>query len=146
LYSCDIFEPNLSPFPLRTRTRCSEGETVEVFFELLHLVPSSSKARQCGCIPLEIFSKHFAEIAVEKTRLDKETCQALARGDLKTLGMSKKASKKFRSMFKRLGRIPSSSSLHSMGCQRKDPLTIKPDKDEMANFLDTSAFAEGIAI
>ncbi|KAL7538231.1 hypothetical protein ACHAWF_006030 [Thalassiosira exigua] len=61
---------------------CNEGECVEVFFELLHRTPSSSKARQCGCVPLEIFAHCFPEVAKEKTRLDDDTIQALARGDL----------------------------------------------------------------
>merc|ERR1719203_1009893 len=47
---------------------CSEGEIVEVFFELLHRTPPSSKARQCGSIPLDIFSDEFVEVAKEKTR------------------------------------------------------------------------------
>ncbi|KAL7504911.1 hypothetical protein ACHAXN_002445 [Cyclotella atomus] len=124
---------------------CSEGETVEVFFELLHLVPEDSKARQCGCIPLDIFARHFPEVGVEKTRLDKETCCALAKGDLRRLGMSKKASKKFKTMFKRLGRIPSSSSLTSLAARRTS------DKDEdrgerQYSLLDTTGFAEEIAI
>jgi serine O-acetyltransferase len=124
---------------------CSEGETVEVFFELLHLVPEDSKARQCGCIPLDIFARHFPEVGLEKTRLDKETCCALAKGDLRRLGMSKKASKKFKTMFKRLGRIPSSSSLTSLAARRTS------DKDEdrgerQYSLLDTTGFAEEIAI
>jgi serine O-acetyltransferase len=123
---------------------CSDGETVEVFFELLHLVPEDSNARQCGCIPLNIFAKYFPEIGVEKTRLDKETCLALAKGDLKTLGMSKKACKSFRSMFKRLGKIPSSSSLTSLACQRR---TLDEEKGERQySLLDTTGFVEEIAI
>ena len=81
---------------------CSEGEVVEVFFELLHRTPPNCKARQCGSIPLDVFSADFAEVAGEKTRLDMETRQALARGDLRTLAMSKKACRRFRSMFSAL--------------------------------------------
>mmetsp|Transcript_25159 Transcript_25159/g.51192 ORF Transcript_25159/g.51192 Transcript_25159/m.51192 type:complete len:690 (+) Transcript_25159:185-2254(+) len=84
---------------------CSDDEIVEVFFGLLQCVPASSPARQTGCIPLDIFATCFAEIAVERTHLDLETCEAIASGDVKKLGMSKKASKIFRSTFKKLGRL-----------------------------------------
>ena len=126
---------------------CSDGETVEVFFELLHLVPNDSKARQCGCIPLEIFAKHFPAVGAEKTRLDKETCLALAKGDLHRLGMSKKASKKFLGLFKRLRNYPSlpssNSSLSLANTQEKE-------KDERQSrhysLLHTADYAEEIAI
>ena len=142
---------------------CSEGECVEVFFGLLHHTPASSKARQCGCIPLDIFSKYFPEIAKEKTRLDWETIQALANGDLRALGMSKKASKRFRKMFSRLGRhtiaglpkiqssgslsgtlgrIPSSGSL-TMG---RSPARRKSSRERMEAHLDTRSYAAEIAI
>jgi hypothetical protein len=124
---------------------CSDGETVEVFFELLHLVPVDSEARQSGCIPLDIFARYFPEIGPEKTKLGEETCRALAKGDLRKLGMSKKACKRFKSMFKQLGRIPSSSSLAAV-LPRRDSSGIKPDKGVMESFLDTSEFVEGIAI
>jgi serine O-acetyltransferase len=124
---------------------CSDGETVEVFFELLHLVPDDSKARQCGCIPLNIFAQYFPEIGVEKTKLDKETCDAIAKGDLRKLGMSKRASKKFRSMFEILGKIPSNSSLTSLANQRK--ATNEEEKVEKHySLLDTTGYAEEIAI
>ena len=84
---------------------CSENEIVEVFFELLHCVPASSSERQEGCIPLDIFSKCFVEIASEKTGLDLRTCEAIAKGDLRTLMMSKTASRKFRSTFSKLGSL-----------------------------------------
>lgn len=134
---------------------------MEVFFGLLHHTPASSKARQCGCIPLDIFSKYFPEIAKEKTRLDWETIQALANGDLRALGMSKKASKRFRKMFSRLGRhtiaglpkiqssgslslgrIPSSGSL-TMG---RSPVRRKSSRERMEAHLDTSSYAAEIAI
>lgn len=123
---------------------CSDGETVEVFFELLHLTPDDSKARQCGCIPLDIFARYFPEVAVEKTRLDKETCCALAKGDLRQLGMSKKASKKFKTMFKRLGRIPSSSSMTSLAKRTSDKDEDRGERQY--SLLDTTGFAEEIAI
>mmetsp|Transcript_6151 Transcript_6151/g.11228 ORF Transcript_6151/g.11228 Transcript_6151/m.11228 type:complete len:650 (+) Transcript_6151:1-1950(+) len=129
---------------------CTEGECVEVFFALLHCTASTSNARRSGCIPCEIFSSNFPEIAEEKTRLDKGTRLALAKGDLRALGMSKKASRRFRSMFAVLGkqcsdgskvltRIPSSSSLGG------DPIPNK-DRLSMAKHLDTDAYAEGITI
>ena len=124
---------------------CSDGETVEVFFELLHLVPDDSKARQCGCIPLNIFAQYFPEIGVEKTKLDKETCDAIAKGDLRKLGMSKRASKKFRSMFEILGKIPSNSSLTSLANQRR--ASNEEEKVEKHySLLDTTGYAEEIAI
>ena len=125
---------------------CSDGETVEVFFELLHLVPDDSKARQCGCIPLDIFARYFPEIGVEKTKLDKETCIALAKGDLRKLGMSKKASKKFKTMFKNLGRIPSSSSLTTLACQKRTSDKEEDKGERQYSLLDTTGYAEEIAI
>ena len=88
---------------LLTQQGCSDGECVEVFFELLHLLPPNSTARKYGCIPADVFSKHFVDIAQEKTSLDLVTCQALANGDLRALGWSKKASKSFRCLFSKLG-------------------------------------------
>ncbi|KAL3807215.1 hypothetical protein ACHAXA_001543 [Cyclostephanos tholiformis] len=93
---------------------CSEGECLEVYFELLHSTPSSSDFRRCGAIPLEVYSKCFPDIAKEKTGLDADRVQALAEGDLRALGMSKKASRRFKSFLNRLGastssRVPSSS-------------------------------------
>lgn len=81
---------------------CSDGECVEVFFGLLHLLPLSSPARKYGCIPADVFSKNFVDIAQEKTSLDLATCQALANGDLRALGLSKKASKRFKGLFSTL--------------------------------------------
>mmetsp|Transcript_28399 Transcript_28399/g.52400 ORF Transcript_28399/g.52400 Transcript_28399/m.52400 type:complete len:635 (-) Transcript_28399:88-1992(-) len=130
---------------------CSEGECVEVFFELLHRTPASSKARQCGCIPLDVFSRCFAEVAREKTGLDWETVRALAKGDLRALGMSKKASQRFRSMFTVLGgkqQLDASTSLSripSSGSLPLDPL-CKSERERMATHLDTHSFAEGITI
>eukprot|EP00574_Skeletonema_japonicum_P009275 CAMPEP_0201722784 /NCGR_PEP_ID=MMETSP0593-20130828/7022_1 /ASSEMBLY_ACC=CAM_ASM_000672 /TAXON_ID=267983 /ORGANISM="Skeletonema japonicum, Strain CCMP2506" /LENGTH=629 /DNA_ID=CAMNT_0048213771 /DNA_START=1 /DNA_END=1890 /DNA_ORIENTATION=+ len=100
---------------------CTDGECVEVFFELLHLLPIGSTARKYGCIPVDVFSENFVDIAQEKTSLDLATCQALADGDLKALGLSKKASKRFKSLFSTLGqnstralsRISSASDLLS---------------------------------
>ena len=89
---------------LLTQQGCSDGECVEVYFELLHLLPPSSTARKYGCIPADVFSKNFVDIALEKTSLDLITCQALANGDLKTLGWSKKTSKRFKSLFTTLGK------------------------------------------
>jgi serine O-acetyltransferase len=83
---------------------CSDGECVEVFFELLHLLPPNSLARKYGCIPADIFAENFVDIAQEKTSLDLVTCQALASGDLKALGWSKKASKRFKCLFSTLGK------------------------------------------
>ena len=127
---------------------CSEGECVEVFFELLHCTPSSSKERQCGCIPLDIFQRCFPEIAKEKTKLDDNTIQALAKGDLRALGLSKKASKRFKSVLTQLGsrwsalpRIPSSSSL----LLEKSPLR-KSEREKMESHLDTIDYREGIVI
>ncbi|KAL9187043.1 hypothetical protein ACHAXT_010763 [Thalassiosira profunda] len=132
---------------------CTEGECVEVFFALLHRTPSASKARQCGCIPLEIFSRDFPEIAMEKTRLDRDTANALARGDLRALGMSKKASRRFRSVFANLGRqavsalpkIPSSGSL-SMSAHGKCCAMRKSERDAMGEHLDTAEYAAEINI
>jgi len=133
---------------------CSEGECVEVFFELLHSTPSSSRARQCGCIPLEIFSTRFPEVAKEKTRLDEGTILALAKGDLRALGMSKKASRRFRSMFNVLGKQTTSATLErisSLGSlSRSDHggggYLNKLERDRMSTHLDTTGFQEGIAI
>lgn len=98
---------------------CSDGECVEVFFELLHLLPIGSTARKYGCIPVDVFSENFVDIAQKKTSLDLATCQAMADGDLRALGLSKKASKRFKGLFSTLGqkstralsRIPSASDL-----------------------------------
>ena len=84
---------------------CSEGECVEVFFALLHYTPPSSKERACGCIPLNIFKHFFPEIAKEKTTLDDATIKALATGDLRALGFSKKVSRRFKSVFDQLGKV-----------------------------------------
>ena len=100
---------------------CSESECIEVFFELLHLLPPDSKARLCGCIPADVFAKNIVIIAQEKTLLDLETCQALANGDLLVLGLNKKASKRFKCFFvkvaknsaRALSRISSASDLLS---------------------------------
>jgi hypothetical protein len=101
---------------LLTQEGCSEGECVAVYFELLHCTPASSDFRPYGCIPLEIFSSCFVEIAKDKTRLDADRVQALAEGDVRKLGLSKKASRRFKSMLNRLGastmpRRPSSGSM-----------------------------------
>ena len=129
---------------------CSDGETVEVFFQLLHLVPNESKARQCGCIPLEIFAKYFPEVGADKTRLDKETCLALAKGDLKSLGMSKKASKKFHGMFNCLRNFPSLPSSNSSLSLAETKEESKEEKDERQSrhysLLHTADYAEEIAI
>mmetsp|Transcript_11803 Transcript_11803/g.25505 ORF Transcript_11803/g.25505 Transcript_11803/m.25505 type:complete len:603 (+) Transcript_11803:190-1998(+) len=135
---------------LLTQEGCTEGECVEVFFALLHCTASTSDARRSGCIPCEIFSSNFPEIAKEKTRLDEGTRLALAKGDLRALCMSKKACRRFRSMFAVLGkqccdgskvltRIPSSSSLMGDSIPNKDRLS-------MTKHLDTDAYAEGITI
>lgn len=100
---------------------CSESECIEVFFELLHLLPPDSKARLCGCIPADVFAKNIVDVAQEKTSLDLETCQALANGDLLVLGLNKKASKRFKCFFvkvaknsaRALSRISSASDLLS---------------------------------
>mmetsp|Transcript_23961 Transcript_23961/g.50805 ORF Transcript_23961/g.50805 Transcript_23961/m.50805 type:complete len:657 (+) Transcript_23961:256-2226(+) len=145
---------------------CTEGECVEVFFQLLHATPATSPARQCGCIPLDTFSERFPEVARERTRLDGGTIRALAAGDLRALGMSKKASRRFRSMFTvldskrqlmqqqgngmearssscggRLPRIPSSGSLSS-----RDTSIRHSEKEQMSKHLDTHNFREAIAI
>ena len=126
---------------------CTDGETVEVFFGLLHLVPNDSQARRCGCIPLETFATYFPEIGAEKTRLGEETCMALAKGDLRILGMSKKASKKFRTMFERLGSIASSPSFTSLGCQQSAAVSSSNDEEKREYaLLDTTGYAEEIAI
>ena len=106
---------------LLTQKGCSESECIEVFFELLHLLPPDSKARLCGCIPADVFAKNIVTIAQEKTALDLETCQALANGDLLVLGLNKKASKRFKCFFvkvaknsaRALSRISSASDLLS---------------------------------
>ena len=137
---------------------CSEGECVEVFFELLHCTPATSTARQCGCIPLDIFSHCFPEIAKEKTKLDDDTIQALAKGDLRALGMSKKASRRFKSMFQVLGRhtmplprISSSGLLGSStssgnGGELGNTDISTSTRERMTAHLDTSGYAEGITI
>lgn len=130
---------------------CSEGETVEVFFELLHLVPEDSDARQSGCIPLPIFGRYFPEIAMEKTKLDKETCDAIARGDLRTLGMSKRASRKFKSMFEILGTIPLEKEEEQDLNLANEKYQRRASKEEekvekQYSLLDTTGYAEEIAI
>ncbi|KAL7542730.1 hypothetical protein ACHAXR_012263 [Thalassiosira sp. AJA248-18] len=134
---------------------CTEGECAEVFFGLLHCTPASSKARQCGCIPLDIFMGCFPEIAKEKTKLDGETIQALAVGDLRTLAMSKKASRRFRSMFAVLGqksalalpRIPSSGLL-SDGTDVVGSCSAirKSERERMGEHLDTRTYSAEITI
>jgi serine O-acetyltransferase len=128
---------------------CSEGECVEVFFELLHNTPLLSKARQCGCIPLPIFYEYFPTIAKEKTNLDMDTIQALARGDLRALGMSKKASKRFKATFGMLNKYCTKSTLlprrPSASALTMDKLT-KSEREQMGQHLDTNAFGEGISI
>jgi hypothetical protein len=116
---------------------CSEGEIVEVFFELLHRTPPGSTARQCGSIPLGVFAAAFAEVAAAKTRLDAVTRRALAEGDLRTLAMSKKASRRFRAMFATLGKKQEQEG--------KTP-SWKAERALMTNHLDTNGYAEGIAI
>ena len=76
---------------------------MEVYFALLHLLPLCSPARKYGCIPADVFSENFVAIALEKTSLDIATCQALADGDLRALGLSRKASKRFKGLFSTLG-------------------------------------------
>jgi serine O-acetyltransferase len=129
---------------------CSEGECVEVFFQLLHCTPVSSKARQCGCIPLQIFYEHFPTIAKDKTKLDIDTIHALARGDLRALGLSKKASKHFKSKLGMLSeyctksvlpRLPSAASLKLDKCR-----LTKSEREQMGTHLDTNTFVEGISI
>jgi hypothetical protein len=117
---------------------CTEGECVEVYFELLHCTPASSDFRQYGCIPLEIFKKCFPDIAKEKTRMDAERTQAMAEGDLRALGMSKKASKRFTSMLNRLAtstlhRVSSFGSMSSVNKRLS-----KSDRDSTdENFIDS---------
>ncbi|KAL3789388.1 hypothetical protein ACHAW5_010183 [Stephanodiscus triporus] len=125
---------------------CSEGECVEVYFALLHRTPTSSDFRQYGCIPLEIFSGCFPVIAREKTRLDADRVQALAEGDLRALGMSKKASRRFKSILNRLGAstVPRITSSRSMSLDKKK--LSNSERERMGNFLDKSAFQEGISI
>lgn len=147
LKQCSISHAELRE--LLIQEGCTEGECVEVFFELLHCTPASSKARQCGCIPSDIFASCFPEIARYKTRLDSETIQALAAGDLRALGMSKKASKRFKNMFNALGRnsvptlprIPSSGTLPTDKCPLRKSEILR-----MTPHLDTAAYAEGIDI
>jgi serine O-acetyltransferase len=128
---------------------CSEGECVEVFFELLHCTPFSSTARQCGCIPLQIFYEYFPAIAKEKTKLDTDTILALSRGDLRALGLSKKASKRFKSKLSLLNkyctksalpRLPSSSSLTLDKCR-----LTKSEREQIGS-LSSNAFVEGISL
>jgi len=122
---------------------CSEGECVEVFFALLHYTPPSSKERACGCIPLNIFKHFFPEIAKEKTTLDDATIEALATGDLRALGLSKKASKRFKSVFDQLGKvselkqIDESSSMHEQA-----PAMSQSFKNEAARHLDTTQYSD----
>eukprot|EP00571_Detonula_confervacea_P015920 CAMPEP_0172304678 /NCGR_PEP_ID=MMETSP1058-20130122/6062_1 /TAXON_ID=83371 /ORGANISM="Detonula confervacea, Strain CCMP 353" /LENGTH=612 /DNA_ID=CAMNT_0013016021 /DNA_START=44 /DNA_END=1882 /DNA_ORIENTATION=- len=124
---------------------CTEGECVEVFFELLHCTPASSKERECGCIPLDIFSKCLPEIAKEKTKLDEDTILALVKGDLRALGMSKKASRRFKSMFNMLDKhsISTLPIIASFGCLSD---LGKSEREKMSTHLDTTTYAEGIAI
>ncbi len=75
---------------LLTQEGCSKGECVEVHFEMLHCTPASSHFWQYVCIPLEIFSCCFVEIAKEKTRLDADWVQVLAEGGIRKLGLSNK--------------------------------------------------------
>ncbi|KAL3759829.1 hypothetical protein ACHAWU_007573 [Discostella pseudostelligera] len=128
---------------------CNEGECVEVFFELLHNTPFRSKARQCGCIPLPIFYEYFPTIAKEKTKLDMDTIQALARGDLRALGMSKKASKRFKATLGMLNKYCTKSTLlprrPSAIAVTMDKLT-KSEREQMGQHLDMNAFGEGISI
>mmetsp|Transcript_19432 Transcript_19432/g.41547 ORF Transcript_19432/g.41547 Transcript_19432/m.41547 type:complete len:621 (+) Transcript_19432:69-1931(+) len=137
---------------LLTQEGCTEGECVEVFFALLHRTPATSKARQCGSIPCEVFSSYFPEVAREKTKLDEETIRALASGDLRALGMSKKASRRFRSVFSELGRLGSSGKLNilaripSSGALREDNPIRKSERQRMTDHLDTDSYAEGITI
>ena len=131
---------------LLTQEGCSEGECVEVYFELLHCTPASSDFRPYGCIPLEIFSSCFAEIAKEKTRLDADRVQALAEGDIRKLGLSKKASRRFKSMLNRLG-ASTISRTSSSGSISKDKKRLgKSERERMENFLDVSACKQGISI
>jgi len=89
---------------------------VEVYFALLHLLPLCSPARKYGCIPADVFSENFVDIALEKTSLDIATCQALADGDLRSLGLSRKASKRFSTLGQHstrvLSRISSASDMN----------------------------------
>ena len=122
---------------------CSEGECVEVFFALLHYTPPSSKERACGCIPLSIFKHFFPEIAKEKTTLDDATIVALATGDLRALGMSKKVSRRFKSVFDQLGKvselqkIEESSSMHEQA-----PAMSQSFKNEASQHLDTTTYSD----
>lgn len=106
---------------------CSDRECVEVFFELLHLLPPTSQARLCGCIPADVFSKNFVDVAQEKTSLDLETCQALANGDLQALGLSKKASKRFQCFFSKLGK---NSARALSRISSSDLLSLSPSRRE----------------
>jgi len=122
---------------------CSEGECVEVFFALLHYTPPSSKERACGCIPLSIFKHFFPEIAKEKTTLDDATIKALATGDLRALGFSKKVSRRFKSVFDQLGKvselkqIDESSSMHE-----KAPAMNQSFKEAASGYLDTTQYSD----
>jgi hypothetical protein len=127
---------------------CTKEECVEVYFESLHCTPASSAFCQYGCIPLEIFKRCFPEIAKEKTWLDAERARALAEGDLRALGMSKKASKRFSSMLNSLAastllqRVPLFGSVSSIRKQLS-----KSERESMGNFLyASSAYNEGISI
>lgn len=122
---------------------CSEGECVEVFFALLHYTAPSSKERACGCIPLNIFKHFFPEIAKEKTTLDDATIKALATGDLRALGFSKKVSRRFKSVFDQLGKvselqqIDESSSMHEQA-----PVMSQSFKEAATEHLNTSQFSD----
>jgi hypothetical protein len=149
LIPCSVKKSCISHKQIRellTQEGCSEGECVEVYFELLHCTPASSHFRQYGCIPLEIFSRCFVEIAKEKTRLDADRVQALAEGDIRKLGLSKKASVRFKSMLNRLGasrmqRIPSSGSM-----SKDKKRLVKLERERTGSFLDVSACKEGISM
>jgi hypothetical protein len=109
----------------------------------LHLTPPSSKERACGCIPLNIFQRFFPKIAKEKTALDDATIEALATGDLRALGMSKKVSRRFKSVFDQLGKvselqqIEESSSLHE-----QVPVMSQSFKEAATEHLDTTQYSD----
>ena len=87
----------------------------------------------------------------ENTGLDEGLVRALSKGDL-ALGMSKKASWRFCSMFSVLGRkqqiIDASNGLlwiPSPGSLLLDPMD-KSERERMMGHLDTQSYAEGIMI
>ena len=86
------------------------------------------------------------EIAKDKTRLDADRVQALAEGDVRKLGLSKKASGHFKSMLNRLGAstMPRRPSSGWMSKNRKQ--LGKLERERMGNFLDMYAFKHGISI